>query len=103
MTATVNLNVVDSAAKGVPTKNVYLDTSSLGASVEPATTAKAGIVKQMPRLQSQLAFTPDADEAAGNTPTKEEFDKVVALANECKQALQTLQDNLLVSGQMASH
>ena len=103
MTATVNLNVVDSAAKGVPTKNVYLDTSSLGASVEPATTEKAGVVKQASRVNTSTTITPDADAAAGATPTKEEFDKAVNLANACKTDLQELVQKLIVAGIIASH
>ena len=120
MTAAVNLHVVDTPNKDkdVPTKNVYLDKTAtptiedgsitadkLAAGVLPTNATKdtPGLVKQMSKLQSQLVFTPDADDAAGATPTKEEFDKVVALANACKETLQTLQNNLLVSGQMASH
>lgn len=120
MTATVNLHVVDSANKdkNVPTKNVYLDKTAtptiedgsitaekLAAGVLPtnATKETPGLVKQASHINSTLTFTPDADDAAGATPTKEEFDKVVALANACKQTLNTLELYLEASGALASH
>lgn len=70
-----------------------------GASVADATTAKAGIVKKA--SATAAVASADATEAAGDAPTKAEFDAVVALCNELKAQLNDVITKAKSAGQMA--
>lgn len=67
------------------------------AEVAEATTKKAGTVKKASAVTAVSAE--DAAEAA-ESPTKEEFDKLVALANANKAAINALIENMKSAGQM---
>lgn len=71
-----------------------------GASPGAATTSKAGLVK-MAAAVSQVSAA-DAAQAAGDAPTKAEFDAVVALANSLKATLNQLLSAETSAGQMGS-
>jgi glutaminase len=76
---------------------------SLGGSsytLPAATTSALGGVKQS-AVTAQVAAA-DAANAAGDTPTKDEFNAVVALANELKAKLNSVINNDRASGQAAS-
>ena len=64
-----------------------------------ATTTTAGLVSKA--SATTAVASPDATAAATETVTKEEFDKVVALANECKAQLNDLITKAKTAGQMA--
>ncbi|OUP10994.1 hypothetical protein [Collinsella sp. An2] len=70
-----------------------------GAAPGNATTTTAGLVKKA--SATTAVASPDATAAANETVTKEEFDKVVALANECKAQLNDLITKAKSAGQMA--
>ena len=64
-----------------------------------ATTTTAGLVKKA--SATTAVASPDATAAASETVTKEEFDKVVALANELKKQVNDLISKAKTAGQMA--
>ena len=64
-----------------------------------ATTTTAGLVKKSSAVN--VVASADATAASGETPTKAEFDAVVALANECKKQLNDLISKAKTAGQMA--
>ena len=113
MTPVVNINIVDEPGTGVPTKNVYLDKSELSADIADgsitadklasgvlpaaATTAAAGLVK---KAEAQAKVTDTAAAAAGDAPTKAEFDALVALAAANKSTINALIDKLTAAGIM---
>lgn len=70
-----------------------------GSTPSDATTSKAGVVKKASNTAS--VSTADAAQAAGETPTKAEFDAVVALLNECKAQLNDHLSKAKTAGQMA--
>ena len=77
------------------------DGSDFGGGKAPgnATTTTAGLVKKA--SATTAVASPDATAAATETVTKEEFDKVVALANACKAQLNDLITKAKSAGQMA--
>lgn len=64
-----------------------------------ATTSKAGVVKKA--NNTAAVSTADAAKAAGDVPTKAEFDAVVALLNVCKAHLNDHLSKSKSAGQMA--
>lgn len=64
-----------------------------------ATTTAAGIVKKSSAVSAVASA--NATEATGDAPTKAEFDKVVALANELKKQVNDLITKAKTAGQMA--
>lgn len=70
-----------------------------GEAPEAATTAKAGVVKMAAALTKVTVA--DATAAAGEAPTKAEFDALVALANACKAAINGNADKAKSAGQSA--
>lgn len=64
-----------------------------------ATTAKPGLVKKA--SATEAVSSPDAEAAATTTVTKEEFDAVVTLLNECKAKLNDHLTKAKTAGQMA--
>ena len=64
-----------------------------------ATTAKAGIMKQSAMVDNVASADASQSEDA---PTKEEFDKVVAVANEAKKQINALNEALKTAGIMAT-
>ena len=77
------------------------DGSDFGGGEAPgnATTTTAGLVKKA--SATTAVASPDATAAASETVTKEEFDKVVALANELKKQVNDLISKAKTAGQMA--
>lgn len=67
------------------------------------TSAKLGSdVLKVQRLNGMFTVqSADAAAAAGDAPTKAEFDAVVALANECKKTLNDLRGNLQAANLLA--
>lgn len=70
-----------------------------GGSAAAATTSAAGIVKKA--SATEAVSSPDAAAAATATVTKEEFDAVVTLLNECKAKLNDHLTKAKTAGQMA--
>lgn len=70
-----------------------------GSAPSDATTSKAGIVKKA--SNTAAVSSADATQAAGDAPTKAEFDAVVALLNECKAQLNDHLSKVKSAGQMA--
>lgn len=70
-----------------------------GSSPSAATTTAAGVVKKA--SATAAVESANAAAAASETVTKEEFDAVVALANECKAKLNDLISKAKSAGQMA--
>lgn len=64
-----------------------------------ATTTIAGLVKKSSAVSAVASA--NAAAAAGDTPTKAEFDAVVALANELKTQVNDLISKAKTAGQMA--
>ena len=77
------------------------DGSDFGGGEAPgnATTTTAGLVKKSSAVSAVASA--NATAAAGDAPTKAEFDAVVALANECKKQLNDLISKAKTAGQMA--
>lgn len=95
--------IVEDAAKASPLlpQHVALvnpDGSAFGGGNAPgnATTATPGLVKKASAVAS--VASPDVAAAAGETVTKAEFAKAVAVANECKKQLNALLANLKAAG-----
>lgn len=63
---------------------------------QAATTTALGLVKKASGI-AQIA-SPDAAQSAADAPTKAEFDKAVAVANECKRQLNDLLSKLKAAG-----
>lgn len=61
-----------------------------------ATSSKAGLVRKAAAVSPVQAA--DAADAAGGAPTKAEFDKAAALANETKRQLNDLIEKLKAAG-----
>ena len=70
-----------------------------GSAPSDATTSKAGVVKKA--SNTAAVSSADATQAAGEAPTKAEFDAVVALLNECKAQLNDHLSKVKTAGQMA--
>lgn len=70
-----------------------------GSAPSDATTSKAGVVKKA--SNTAAVSSADATQAAGDAPTKAEFDAVVALLNECKAQLNDHLSKVKTAGQMA--
>ncbi len=70
-----------------------------GSAASDATTSKAGIVKKA--SSTAPVSSADAAQAAGDAPTKAEFDAAVALLNECKAKLNDHLAKAKSAGQMA--
>lgn len=77
------------------------DGSDFGGGEAPgnATTTAAGLVKKSSAVTAVASA--DAAEAAGETPTKAEFNAVVTLLNECKKQLNDMISKAKTAGQMA--
>ena len=77
------------------------DGSDFGGGEAPgnATTTNAGLVKKSSAVSAVASA--NATAAAGNAPTKAEFDAVVALANELKTQVNDLISKAKTAGQMA--
>lgn len=104
--------ITDDEAHAVPegqavVKLVFVDESGepteIGGSsayvLPAATTSVMGGVKKASAVNT--VASPDATAAASTAPTKEEFDKVVTLANELKAQLNDLIAKNKTAGQMA--
>lgn len=70
-----------------------------GTAPEDATTTKAGLVKKA--SATNAVASADATAAAGDAPTKAEFDAVVTLCNELKAQVNDLITKAKSAGQMA--
>ena len=77
------------------------DGSDFGGGEAPgnATTTTAGLVKKSSAVSAVASA--NATAAAGDAPTKAEFDAVVALANELKAQVNDLISKAKTAGQMA--
>lgn len=77
------------------------DGSPFGGGKAPgnATTATPGLVKKASGVAAVASA--DAVQAAGETVSKAEFGKAVAVANECKKQLNALLANLKAAGTIA--
>ena len=77
------------------------DGSDFGGGKAPgnATTTTAGLVKKSSAVSA--VSSANAAAAAGDAPTKAEFDAVVTLLNECKKQLNDMIAKAKTAGQMA--
>ena len=77
------------------------DGSDFGGGEAPgnATTTTAGLVKKSSAVSAVASA--NATAAAGDAPTKAEFDAVVTLLNECKAQVNDLITKAKTAGQMA--
>ena len=69
-----------------------------GPAPSDATTSKAGVRKAS---NTAAVSSANATQAAGDAPTKAEFDAVVALLNDCKAQLNDHLSKVKTAGQMA--
>lgn len=96
---------LDNIETGIATndsKNTQQDSkiSTIEGKVIDATTAKKGIVKQSIKVDDVTVA--NATNASAATPTQEEFNKVVSLANDTKTKLNSLIAALKTAGIMAN-